>query len=132
MSAITFDLAAGNYLRLANGKFKGQGRVEIFHNGTWGTICDDNWDMNDAHVVCYELGFSKALSAPTNARFGAGSGPIWLDEVQCVGNESSLTNCRHYGWKVHDCGHQEDASVICLRNLSMAIIFLWPKEIFLE
>ena len=127
MPAITFDVAAGNYLRLANGNLKGEGRVEILYNGTWGTVCDDNWDMKDAHVVCRELGFSKALSAPKNARFGAGSGPIWLDEVQCVGTESSLTNCRHDGWKVHNCRHHEDASVICLRNLSMAMIFLNPK-----
>ena len=123
MSAITFDLAAGNYLRLANGNLKGEGRVEIFYNGTWGTVCDDNWGMENAHVVCHELGFSKALSAPIDAHFGAGSGPIWLDEVHCVGNEKSLTYCRHDGWKVHDCGHSEDASVICLPNLSMSKIF---------
>ena len=127
LSAITFDLAAGNYLRLADGNFKGEGRVEIFYNGIWGTICDDNWDMKDANVVCYELGFSKALSAPKEARFGAGSGPIWLDEVQCVGTESSLTTCRHNGWNIHNCDHNEDASVICLRNLSMTIIFVYPK-----
>ena len=124
MSAITFDFAAGNYLRLANGNFKGEGRVEIFYNGTWGTICDDNCDMNDAHVVCYELGFSKALSAPKQAWFGAGSGPIWLDNVQCVGTESSLANCRHNGWNIHNCNHNEDASVICLTtDLSMTMIW---------
>ena len=127
MSAITFDLAAGNYLRLANGNFNGEGRVEIFHNGTWGTICDDNWDMKDAHVVCHELGFKKAFSASKNARFGDGSGPIWLDEVQCVGTENSLTNCRHNGWNIHNCNHTEDASVICLRNLSMTMILAYPK-----
>ena len=127
MSAITFDLAAGNYLRLANGNFKGEGRVEIFYNGTWGTICDDDWDMKDAHVFCRELGFSKALSAPKKARFGTGSGPIWLDEVQCVGTENSLTNCWHRGWRNHNCDHNEDASVICLRNLSMTIIFAYPR-----
>ena len=119
-------------MRLANGKLKGEGRVEISYNGTWGTICDDNWDMKEAHVVCHELGFNKALSAPTNAQFGAGSGPIWLDEVQCVGNESSLTNCRHIGWRNHICDHNEDASVICLRNLSMEKIFLYQKDFFLE
>ena len=97
--------------------------MEIFYNGTWGTICDDNWDIKDAHVVCYELGFSKALSAPTKAQFGAGSGPIWLDNVQCEGTESSLTNCRHNGWNIHFCNHNEDASVICSRNLSMTMIF---------
>ena len=128
--AITFDLAAGNDLRLANGNLKGEGRVEIFYSGAWGTVCDDDWDINDAHVVCRELGFSKALSAPTSARlFGKGSGPIWLDNVACVGTESSLTNCRHNGWGRHNCGHNEDASVICslIRNLSMTMISAYPK-----
>ena len=106
--------------------------MEIFFNGTWGTICDDNWDMKDAHVVCYELGFSKALRAPTEAHFGAGSGPIWLDEVQCVGTENSLTSCRHNGWNIHNCNHNEDASVICLKNLSMTMILAYPKKLFLE
>ena len=128
MSAITFDLAAGNYLRLANGNLKGEGRVEIFYNGTWGTICDDKWDMKDAHVVCHELGFSKALSAPKKARFGAGSGPIWFDDVQCVGTEDSLTNCPHRGWNIHNCDHNEDASVICLTtDISKTMIFAHPK-----
>ena len=114
----------GNYLRLANGNFKGEGRVEIFHSDTWGTISDDYWDMNDAHVVCRELGFNKALSAPKKAQFGTGSGPIWLDSVQCVGTESSLTNCRHNGWNIHNCNHTEDASVICLTSdLSMTMIW---------
>ena len=114
----------GNYLRLANGNFKGEGRVEIFHSDTWGTISDDYWDMNDAHVVCRELGFNKALSAPKKAQFGTGSGPIWLDSVQCVGTESSLTNCRYNGWNIHNCNHTEDASVICLTtDLSMTMIW---------
>ena len=87
--------------------------MEIFYNGTWGTVCDDSWDIDDARVVCRELGFSAALRAPTNAFFGPGSGRIWLDDVECQGYERSLANCQHRGWANHECDHSEDASVIC-------------------
>ena len=87
--------------------------MEIYYRGSWGTVCDDSWDIKDARVVCRQLGYSSALSAPQNARFGQGSGKIWLDEVQCQGNENSIVNCPHNPWGVHNCGHHEDASAIC-------------------
>uniref|UniRef100_A0A8C5E7K0 SRCR domain-containing protein n=1 Tax=Gouania willdenowi TaxID=441366 RepID=A0A8C5E7K0_GOUWI len=99
-------------VRLVNGGNSScSGRVEIFHNGQWGTVCDDLWDLNDAQVVCRQLGC--ALSAPTNAAFGQGSGPIWLDDVHCSGNELSITECSHLGFGIHNCNHHEDASVVC-------------------
>ena len=100
-------------LRLIGGSRPGAGRVEIYYNGSWGTVCDDGWDINDARVVCRQLGYPSALSAPHSARFGQGSGKIWLDDVQCQGNETSIVNCRHRPWGVHNCAHSEDASVIC-------------------
>ena len=98
---------------MVGGNWGGAGRVEIFHNGAWGTVCDDYWDINDARVVCRELGYPNAVSAPHSARFGQGSGPIWLDNVFCSGNERSIVDCAHNGWGVENCGHGEDASVIC-------------------
>ncbi|PFX14302.1 Deleted in malignant brain tumors 1 protein [Stylophora pistillata] len=89
------------------------GRVEVFYNGTWGTICDDYWKPQDADVVCRQLGYEGALSAPKSAAFERGTGQIWLDEVKCVGDETSISQCNHRGWGVHDCGHYEDASVVC-------------------
>ena len=91
--------------------------MEIFNSGNWGTVCDDGWDMNDASVVCRELGFPFAASAPGSAHFGAGSGKIWLDDVFCSGSESSIANCPHRGWGIGDCDHSEDASVICSSKL---------------
>uniref|UniRef100_A0A3B3YCM5 SRCR domain-containing protein n=1 Tax=Poecilia mexicana TaxID=48701 RepID=A0A3B3YCM5_9TELE len=89
------------------------GRVEINHNGQWGTICDDNWDLSDAQVVCRQLSCGSALSATSSVAFGLGTGQIWLDEVNCTGSESSLTDCQHPGFGTHNCGHNEDAGVVC-------------------
>ena len=100
-------------LRLVGGNRPGEGRVEIFHNGNWGTVCDDKWDINDAQVVCREHRYGVALSAPPGAHFGSGHGQIWLDDVQCQGNEISIVDCQHAGWGIENCGHSEDASVIC-------------------
>ena len=106
-------------LRLIGGNWSGEGRVEIYYRGSWGTVCDDNWGIKDAGVVCRQLGYSStAVSAPQSARFGQGSGKIWLDDVQCQGNETSIVNCRHRPWGVHNCGHNEDASVICSSKLN--------------
>ena len=87
--------------------------MEIFYNGNWGTVCDDDWDIRDARVVCRQLGFLDAVRAPRSAHFGAGSGQIWLDDVGCSGTERSIVNCKHRGWGVENCNHDEDASVIC-------------------
>ena len=100
-------------LRLADGLRKGEGRVEIFHAGHWGTVCDDFWDIIDAQVVCRELGYSRALGAPRRAFFGEGNGHIWLDDVHCDGSEQSIRMCPHRGWNNENCRHTEDASVIC-------------------
>ena len=92
------------------------GRVEVRINGAWGTVCDDSWDLFDAAVVCHQLGYAHAFSAPLNAAFGQGSGPIWLDNVACVGNESSVFNCTYRGITVHNCRHYSDASAVCYKG----------------
>jgi len=89
------------------------GRVEVLYNGTWGTVCDDGWDLSDAAVVCREMGCGDVIEAKSAAYFGQGSGPIWMDEVNCAGNESSLKNCRTRGWGIPNCGHSKDAGVTC-------------------
>ena len=101
-------------VRLVNGSNSSEGRVEVNYNQEgWGTICDDLWDINDADVVCKMLGFKSASRAPKRAFFGAGSGYVWMDDLLCYGNESTLLDCSHSGLKVHNCRHSEDAGVTC-------------------
>ncbi|XP_022803800.1 deleted in malignant brain tumors 1 protein-like [Stylophora pistillata] len=89
------------------------GRVEVFAVGQWGTICDKGWDINDAHVICRQLGFPSATQAFGSATHGQGSGQIWIDDLDCTGNELHFDECSHGGWGNHNCDHSGDASVEC-------------------
>ena len=100
-------------LRLVGGSGPHEGRVEIYHSGQWGTVCDDFWGYLDAGVVCRQLGLAGTPTPVRRAEFGAGVDPIWMDNVGCRGTEARLADCRFRGWGVHNCGHHEDAGVRC-------------------
>jgi len=86
----------------------------VYYNGEWGTVCDNGWDTADAIVVCRQLGFySYYVRAYGSARYGQGTGPIWLSRLSCIGNESSLTECSQFSVGTKNCTHSDDAGVNC-------------------
>ena len=100
-------------VRLADGLNNAQGRVEIYYDGEWGTVCDRGWDVNDGTVVCQQLGYQQALTITTGAsNFGPGSGPVKLQDVSCQGDENNLFMCS-FPRNTSTCLHDQDAGVIC-------------------
>ncbi|KAK7880803.1 hypothetical protein WMY93_032566 [Mugilogobius chulae] len=90
------------------------GRVEIFYQGRWGSVCGSGWDVNDANVVCRQLGFGRAQYAVS---FPAGTDPIWLSSARCRGSERSITDCGTLGY-YSSCRDNAVAGVICQANQS--------------
>ena len=108
------DTAEEGTIRLVGGLTPLEGRVEIFLLGQWGTVCDYNWDLADATVVCLQLGFPRAVGAPRSATFGAGSGPSWYRNVGCAGTELTLTECsKSHSSLGSACSHSQDVGVVC-------------------
>ena len=104
-------------IRLVDGSSYLEGRVEVLSNGEWGTVCDNEWDLNDAHVVCRFLGYGDVLRATSGGMFGEGSGSVVLSGVRCVGTEEDLFSCWHNGFETNACDHSHDAGVICSGKL---------------
>ena len=100
-------------VRLAGRSSHNYGRVEIYHNGQWGTVCDDRWGTADATVVCRQLGFYSPVRAYRSAHYGHGTGPIWLSKLACFGNESNLFECAQLNSSTKNCTHSDDAAVEC-------------------
>ncbi|XP_062252949.1 lysyl oxidase homolog 3B isoform X2 [Platichthys flesus] len=90
-----------------------EGRVELFYKGEWGSICDDDFSITNANVLCRQLGFVSATGWTHSAKYGKGQGKIWLDNVQCSGGEKSIEHCKSRGWGNSDCTHDEDAGIVC-------------------
>uniref|UniRef100_A0A8C0IZQ9 SRCR domain-containing protein n=1 Tax=Chelonoidis abingdonii TaxID=106734 RepID=A0A8C0IZQ9_CHEAB len=99
-------------LRLVNGSSRCAGRVEVFHNKKWGTVCDDGWDLQDAGVVCRQLG----------------SDHIWLNNINCTGTEAAFSNCGARPVGDNNCTHGEDAGVECSGNLHPSGYCGWCRD----
>jgi len=95
---------------------QGEGRIEVLHNGEWGTVCKTLFNPRDFRVptvFCRMLGY-VGRGTYTYSRFGTGEGPIWLSSLVCLGNETSIDLCQHDEWGVNSCEHKEDVSISCL------------------
>uniref|UniRef100_A0A3Q1H2L3 Lysyl oxidase homolog n=1 Tax=Acanthochromis polyacanthus TaxID=80966 RepID=A0A3Q1H2L3_9TELE len=112
-SGLKKKLKISSNVRLKGGSRVGEGRVEVLKDNEWGTVCDDRWNLQSASVVCRELGFGSAKEALTGGRLGQGMGPIYMNEVKCVGQERSIWNCPFKNITSEDCHHMEDAAVRC-------------------
>ena len=119
-------------IRLAGGT-NTSGRVEICYHDTWGTVCDDLWGTADAQVACRQLGlpetrknayksviiiiillsYACADAIALFSGFTNGFGQIWLENIQCDGNETELIDCPASPFGIHSCNHFEDAGVSC-------------------
>jgi hypothetical protein len=103
-------------LRLTGGKSNSEGIIEIKYLGIWGTICNDGWDMNDAKVVCKQMGYSKAVSKSLtySAKPSSGTAPA-ITRLQCRGTELSIALCAYQTLRfvTHQCTHLTDAKVVC-------------------
>jgi len=110
-----FTMATTQTVMLVGGSSPYEGRLEVYYSGTWGTVCDDYFRDAAAGVVCFMLGYGHGGRFINNS-YGAGSGRIWLDDVQCTGTETNIADCQHNRWGDHNCEHSEDVSVSCRPN----------------
>ena len=97
------------------------GRLEVLRAGVWGTVCNNNFNFGAAQVVCQQLNVtitdpSQILIILNTAVYGQGEGTIWVDDVQCIGNETNLNECFHSPWGSPNsaaCIHSSDVSLTC-------------------
>ena len=100
-----------NLVRLVGGSSYTEGRLEVYYNGRWGTVCNDGWNNNYASLVCVQMGFG---SSGKLADFGAGTGGIFLEKVICTSNDTILAGCGHYGVGITvQCNHNDDVGIKC-------------------
>lgn len=108
-------------LRLVNGSKPSEGRLEVLHNGQWGTVCDRQATFGIARIACRELGYREAVEIKTGAFFGEGSGPVWMEPRYACDKRpiriKTLSDClevpRIPGWGETDCTHSTDLGVVC-------------------
>ena len=101
-------------VRLVDGETDQNGRVEIYYSSRWGSVCDTKWNLLNSQVVCHQLGFTRASGFRLAASFGRGSGHVWMNNVQCQGDEARLQDCKFDGWgEIGTCLHTQDVGVIC-------------------
>ncbi|CAI9166178.1 unnamed protein product, partial [Rangifer tarandus platyrhynchus] len=103
-------------LRLKDGGHRCEGRVEVKHQEDWGTVNDYKWGLEEATVVCRQLGCGAAVDAPQGAHFGPALGPIWFSVIYCRGTESAIMECSYStvkDYRPEGLSHDQDAGAVC-------------------
>ncbi|TRY86797.1 hypothetical protein DNTS_022603 [Danionella cerebrum] len=101
-------------VRLAEGHHRCAGRVELLDSGEWGTVCDDNFDLNAGNIVCGQL---KCGNAVTLGPLWAGRGAIHISKMKCNGSESNLWQCAPRNNSDGYCGHKNDVWIVCSESI---------------
>ncbi|XP_026729832.1 lysyl oxidase homolog 3 [Trichoplusia ni] len=109
-------------MRLVGGRDFREGRVEIYHNGIWGSICPESWSFYEATTVCQHLDLGYAEEALITFKYGFSN--IILSGVHCEGNEKSLFQCRHWEFGNVMCKSEKGhvAAVVCTQKLADLIL----------
>ena len=107
-------------VRLVGGNNVTSGRLEIRNTGVWGTVCDDEFGVEEGSVVCKMLGLPGGVKIHNQAAYGEGKGPIWIKTIECNGTETSLKQCPGASWE-HNyyCKHSEDVGLECLLTVDL-------------
>ena len=114
-----YDNTTGQLIQLVNGTVPNEGRVEVRSqcNSEWSTVCSDYWDITDAQVACHQLGYStEGLIMHDSNMYGAGTGSILMDDLDCNGTEMSLFNCQRNENNTHNCYHAKDVGIFCNKS----------------
>lgn len=127
---VTVSAQSEGDLRLSGGPTAYEGRLEIYHSSVWGTVCSNSFRRSNLVVACAQLGFESGVNAtfrqvnPSSTLLGEqGSGTIWLDQLICIGTETSLTQCSHLKlestgeWTGEACTHLQDIWIECTLKL---------------
>ena len=114
-------------VHLVSGPDAHEGRIVILYAGVWGAICNDLFNLTAANVVCRQLGYPGAVRVmPSYTTFFYYTHQIWLDDVQCTGNETSIVQCSHNGFNIYDCNSRTDqVGVECISEFLLYFYVLY-------
>ena len=112
------------------GKDESQGQVEIGIDGVWGGVCQTGWDIQDATVICRQLGYTYALAATYDNSFGSSlNSRAWISDLACRGEEGTILDCPYTGWNVA-CSTDQRAGIVC--SGKSAVIYLVYIRMFVH
>ena len=122
-------------IRLVDGKTEREGRVEIFYNSSWGSVCDTDWGTEEGDVVCRQLGFGPPILTTKGSHYDSTTEEgekrtvnLWLGNIECVGSEAMLAACSHSQWGMANCKTEQEAGVKCSGR--SVIILYFVRNIF--